>query len=300
MKLHQLRALVAIAEHGSINGAARALCVTQPAITKTMRELETEVGVALLIRNTWGLTITGEGQRLLARSRLIVHELERAEEDMAQLRGVRAGHLRIGVSPLAGLSMLPEAFARFRRAMPDVAVDFLELDSAQLLENLRNSRLDFALAAFQQQPDDSLVSCTELFSFSTAFSIRRSSPLAGSTSLAQLQDVEWLHSDASENYPRFLAVLFESHGLPPPRRITRCTSNLLFASLLLETDAVAPLSIASLQAKLTVGQLVPLPLSEKPPDLKLALMVREGAILTEPADYYLHCIRMLASQDEAA
>jgi len=296
MKHHHLRALVAIAEAGSINAAARALCVSQPAITKAMRELEADTGVALLARNSWGVTLTADGQKLLARARLIVSELERAEEDMAWLRGAREGRLQIGVTPLAGLAVMPQAFTRFRRAMPEVAVDFLEFDHAQLLENLRNSRLDFALAAFQAAPSDAFVSCTELFVFPTAFAIRCVSPLAGCTSLAQLQDAEWLHADVSDNYPHYLADLFARHGLPPPRRITRCTSNLLFSSLLLETDAVVPLSLATLQAKMTEARLQALALPENPPDLHLALMVREGAILTRPADYFLHCIRELAAQ----
>ncbi|AOZ00415.1 hypothetical protein BKK81_15100 [Cupriavidus sp. USMAHM13] len=300
MKHHHLRALVAIADEGSINAAARALCVSQPAITKAMRELEADAGVALLARNSWGVTLTAEGQRLLARARLIVSELERAEQDLAGLRGAREGRLQIGVTPLAGLAVMPQAFTRFRRAMPEVAVDFLEFDHARLLENLRNGRLDFALAAFQATPDEAFVTCTELFVFPTTFAIRRTSPLAGCTSLAALQDAEWLHADAGDDYPRYLADLFARHGLAPPRRVTRCTSNLLFSTLLLETDAVVPLSRATLQASVTSARLQALALPENPPDLHLALLVREGAIPTGPADYFLHCIRASAAQGAEA
>ncbi|MDF3832779.1 hypothetical protein P3W85_07445 [Cupriavidus basilensis] len=59
---------------------------------------------------------------------------------------------------------------------------------------------------------------------------------------------------------------------------------------------MVPLSLASLQARLTARQLQALALPESPPDLRLALMVREGAILTRPADYFIHCIRELAAQ----
>ncbi len=291
MKHHHLRALVAIADHGSINAAARALCLTQPAITKAMRELETEAGVPLLARNSWGVTLTNDGQALLARARLIVCELERAEAELAQRRGIKESRLRIGVSPLPGISLLPPAFSRFRRVMPDVSVDFLEFDPPRLQEHLRNGQVDFGLTATQVLAADPFLQYSELSVYPTSFVVRAGSPLAGATALADLQDAEWLHQDASDSYPAYLAGLFARHGLPPPRRITRSTSNVLFSTLMLETDAVVPLSLASVRSPYIASLLTPLALPENPPDIQVALVLREGAILTRTADYFIHCIR---------
>ncbi|WP_427306083.1 LysR substrate-binding domain-containing protein [Cupriavidus sp. H39] len=290
MKLHHLHALTAIAQHGSINAAARALCLSQPAITKTMRELESEIGVPLLNRNSWGVTVTEEGRLLLERARVIVHEFERAEREMAVIRGRRASSLRIGISPLAGLTVLPEAFVNFRLARPDVAVDLLQQDAMALLDGLRTGYLDFALAGFSEVPSDPFILSKALASYPGVFAIRRGSPLARSTSCAQLQDAEWLHADAGDAYPRYLEALFARHGLPPPKRVTRCTSRVLIDALMSHMDAVMPLSHITVQKRSLIADVQAMALPEDPPSLNLCLMTRDGSIQSDSATYFIRCI----------
>jgi len=86
IKQYQLRALVAIADCGSIRSAAESLHLTQPAITKAIRDLEAELGLMLLVRGARGVTLTAEGRVLLARARMIGRELERAEEELRALK----------------------------------------------------------------------------------------------------------------------------------------------------------------------------------------------------------------------
>lgn len=83
MKLHQLEALVASAETGSVRSAARRLGISQPAVTRALRELETEQQLPLLVRSPTGLSFTDHGQALLAHARLILNQMRQAEEQMA-------------------------------------------------------------------------------------------------------------------------------------------------------------------------------------------------------------------------
>jgi len=78
MKPHQLRALLAISENGSIQEPSRLLGISQPALSKSIKELETELGVSLLVRSNRGITITGYGERLVRSARLAVEEVQRA------------------------------------------------------------------------------------------------------------------------------------------------------------------------------------------------------------------------------
>ncbi|POZ61142.1 LysR family transcriptional regulator [Chromobacterium alticapitis] len=291
LKHHQLRALAAVADHGSVNAAARALCVTQPAITKALRELETEQGVALLLRNSWGVTLTDAGQTLLGYARLVMRELERAEREMDRLRSGRECSLRIGLTPLAGLEVLPQAFAAFRRAMPQVKVDFLELDSQQLLDGLRSGQLDFALGAFASPPDDPFVRVERLRESPSGFAVRAESPLRHAAELSALRQAEWLHTDMSGHYERFVHGMFAREGLAPPERMTCCTSNVLLCGLLMTMDAVVPMSNLALQATLTAQRFVELPLSQRPPGLSLVLLVRKGALLSRAAEWLIARIR---------
>jgi LysR family transcriptional regulator of abg operon len=294
IKLHQLRALVAVADHGSVIGASRALFVSQPAVTKAIRELESDLGITLLGRSVNGVTLTRIGESLLQHARLIVGELGRAEQQMAMERGVLEGRVTVGVTPLAALTLLPDAYARFRQDMPQVTVEFLEQSATKMVDSLRQGSLDFALAASTEAMSDSAVEFSELLTFPMAFGVRKSGLLAKATSLEDLCDAEWVHSDTTDAYPQFVAELFSQRGLPAPRRITRCTSQSLLYSLALSLDVVMAWASHTLELANTTGHFRKLDFIETSRDAKLLLMQREGAILTRPADYFIRCIRNAA------
>lgn len=296
MKHYQLKALVAVADHGSIHAAARVLCVSQPAITKAIRDLEAELGLNLLVRQARGARLTQEGRVLLLRARSIVRELERAEEDIATLKGHRGGRLVIGVTPLAGLTILPETFARFRRAWPEVELNFFEFTSDQIYENLKNGTLDLALGALNENQFKSHAFNQALFSLPTSFAVRRGSPLAQARSLAELHEAEWLHSDITGRFPLFLAELFARHQLPPPRRITRCTSQALFHSLALRNEVVFFWSLLAIDMPGLREQFQLLELGEALPDLTMSLMVREDCLLTRAGEYFIRCIHEVCAE----
>lgn len=300
VKHHQLLALVAVADHGGIHAAARALHLTQPAITKAIKDLEAELGLPLLLRQTRGVLLTAEGQTLLARARLIVRELQRAEEDLGQLKGQRGGRLVVGVTPLAGLTILPKAFTRFRQAWPEVELDFVECTPEQLYEHLRSSRLDFAIGSATDPQDDAPMRKEALFSLPTAFGVRRDSPLAGARSLAELGQAEWIHTDITGRFPVFLAELFTRAGLTPPRRVTRCTSQALFHSLAMQNDVVFFWSLFAIGMPELRQRFVALPLGLELPRLSMSLLVREDSLLTRAADYFIRCIREVAREEWTA
>jgi DNA-binding transcriptional LysR family regulator len=289
MKIHHLRALVAIASTGSINGAAKALYVTQPAITKAVRELEAEFGVRLLERNQWGVVPTAEGAALVSRARTVVREMERAEEDMAHLKGLRDGSLVVGITPIVGTVGLTDALVEFRKRWPRVTLEFRELGFNQLNEQLRNRTLDLAFAAFAKPMADS-GSVKEMFSFETVFVTRANGPYARADSLEALQDAEWIHTDVTESYPAFVRTLYERAALAPPHCITRCTSYALFYSLTQSIDAVFAWTRHSLETTELGRSFVQLALPVVPPQLQLYLLSPPETQLTRPAEYLLDCI----------
>ncbi|WP_233888574.1 LysR family transcriptional regulator [Paraburkholderia flagellata] len=301
MKIHQLRALVEIAATGSLNGAARRLHVTQPAITKALRELEDECGVRLLERNPWGVVPTAEGAALLQRARTVVRELERAEEDLAHLKGRRDGKLVIGVTPIAGTGGLADAFVAFRRHWPLVTIEFRELGINQLREQLRNRTLDLAFAAFPVNPGDDIGTVKELFEYDSVFITRANGVFAQATTLAELQQAEWIHTDVTDLYPNMLRAMFERAGLEPPRRVTRCTSYALFYGLTLLSDAVFAWTRHSLQETELGRSFVELALPDRPPPLRLYLFSPPEAQLTRAAESFVDCIdKVLTERREVA
>src|SRR5262245_32428785 len=101
MKINQLRDIVTIAERGSLRAAARHLHSAQPGLTRSVRELERELGVPLFERRARGMTLTPMGEAFVRRAGAIMRELERAGEEVKQLQAGTSGRV------VAGLSMVP-------------------------------------------------------------------------------------------------------------------------------------------------------------------------------------------------
>ncbi|QGZ66145.1 LysR family transcriptional regulator [Paraburkholderia acidisoli] len=296
MKIHQLRALVEVAAAGTLKGAAHRLHVTQPAVTKAIRELEDEFGVRLFERNPWGVVPTAEGVALLQRARTVVREMERAEEDLAHMKGQREGRLVIGVSPIAGTAGLAEAFVEFRQRWPQVAIEFVELGLNQLREQLRSRAVDLAFAAFPVNPGEDDVQVKALLSFDAVFVTRANGAFARATSLEALQDAEWIHTDVTDNYPGYIQAMFSRAGLEPPRRVTRCTSYGLFYGLTVRSDAVFAWTRHSLEEAELGRAFVELKVEARPPSLQLYLFSPPEAQLTRPAEYFVDCILEVTAQ----
>lgn len=103
MKNHQLKALVQVADSGSIRAAARTMNLCQSALTKALRELEEELGVELLMRSYKGVEFTDAGHTLLSRARLALAILDKAQEEIALQRGGAGVRVSIALTPLVGI-----------------------------------------------------------------------------------------------------------------------------------------------------------------------------------------------------
>jgi molybdate transport repressor ModE-like protein len=143
-KLRQLQYFVAVAEMGSISGAARQLSVAQSAVTEAVKELESDLGAMLFDRSGRGVALTHKGQQFLRHAGRILEAVADARRTFAD-GAAPAGELHLGASSLVAGYILADLLARFRRAFPSVAISAVE-DSAEYLEHLLiNGELDVAV-----------------------------------------------------------------------------------------------------------------------------------------------------------
>ena len=145
MDLRQLEYFVRIAELGSFTRAAQVLDVAQPALSRQVRLLEVELRQNLLLRNGRGVTPTEAGKVLLEHGRGILHQVERAREDLGRVGGTLAGRVAIGMPPTVARMMAVPLTREFRKRMPNAALSISEGLSAAMLERLIAGRLDVAL-----------------------------------------------------------------------------------------------------------------------------------------------------------
>lgn len=154
MDLKQLEYFCSVAELHSFTRASQVLQVAQPALSRQVRQLEVELRQTLLLRNGRGATPTEAGKRLLAHARGILHQVARAQEDLAALRGEPSGRVAIGLPYSVARSVAVPLMRAFAKAVPRARLSITEGLSAALLEGLTNGRLDVAvLYNAQPSPD---------------------------------------------------------------------------------------------------------------------------------------------------
>jgi LysR family transcriptional regulator, nitrogen assimilation regulatory protein len=143
--IKQIEYFVRVAELGSFTRASSALNIAQPALSRQVRLLEVELRQNLLIRNGRGATPTEAGKLLLEHGRGILHQVERAREDLGRVRGALAGRVAIGMPPSIAKVLTVPLSRDFRARLPHAALAISEGLSFAMQESLINGRLDIAL-----------------------------------------------------------------------------------------------------------------------------------------------------------
>jgi DNA-binding transcriptional LysR family regulator len=144
--LRQFRYFVAVAESGSVASASRMLAIAQSALTKSLAELEDELGAALFLRSSRGMTLTPQGHRFLAGARKVLGSVADALRLQAeQAAEALSGTLAIGVTSLVAGYYLAELLSRFRRLNPQVQVAVTEETPTFLEHLLINGEVDVAI-----------------------------------------------------------------------------------------------------------------------------------------------------------
>ena len=108
IKFHQIRAFVEVAREGSIRGASRALAVSQPALTKAIKELEEGLSAQLFVRRRQGVALTDNGESFYQHASLILEELRAAQDELLQRQGEQAGQINIGLGASVARSLMGE------------------------------------------------------------------------------------------------------------------------------------------------------------------------------------------------
>jgi LysR family nitrogen assimilation transcriptional regulator len=145
MTLQQLSYFVRVAELGSFTRAALVLGVAQPALSRQIRLLEVELRQSLLLRNGRGATPTEAGEHLLAHARGILHQVERAREDVGRAGGALSGRVTLGLPPTLARCLTVPLFRAFREQLPGAALAITENLSTAMTEALAQGRIDVAL-----------------------------------------------------------------------------------------------------------------------------------------------------------
>ncbi len=245
MELRHLRYFLAVAEALNFTKAAALLRVAQPALSRRVQDLEDEIGVDLFKRSPRGVVLTAEGKVFLNKTRHILKLVDESVEQVRALARGEEGELHMGYSPAPTVEILPPALAAFQKAFPRVRVLLHDLSEQELIDGLRNGRLELAL----------MPRGTGLQSVGLEFETLRSYPIcvavAPTHRFARLKTItlEMVATEAligfnRKDYPEYYVGLdrvFAPLGIKP-RVVVECDSS---NSLITEIETGRGVAIAS-------------------------------------------------------
>jgi len=270
VRLKQIQDFVVVIETGSIRGAARKLGVSQPAITKSVRGLESELHAQLVKRTPHGVMPTAAGRAFLARARAAQTELRKGQEEVTQLGGQGLGSVAVGSGPTGMLLLVPDAVARFRQQFPLVSIRIVEAFSTAFLPLVRDETLDFAIGTRTVDKLDPAFAFRPLLRNDFIIAARKGHPMRNARSLAQLASAEWIVPQRGGPLQR----AFVSANLPVPRQVVYCESYSTILTLLAKTDMLAITSRAMLAASFAGGLLQPIVVAEPMPSYTVGMFTR--------------------------
>jgi LysR family nitrogen assimilation transcriptional regulator len=145
MELKELRYFMRVARAGSVSRAAQELRLAQPALSRQIKKLEEELGVALFARHGRGVRLSAAGSLLLERAEAITHLVHQTAEEIREDRSPESGRITLGVPPAAGKLLIPPFVERFQKAWPKTTLHMREGVTSSLQEWLMEKRIDIAI-----------------------------------------------------------------------------------------------------------------------------------------------------------
>lgn len=297
MRLNALRDFLAVAERGSLRAAARQLGVAQPAITRTVQELEKELGVVLFERRAKGVSLTAMGEVFLRRASAIRAELQRAQDELDQLRGETHGSIRVCLSTVPHMALLPNALKTFRQRYPDVVIDIVDA----LLPAVQQQLIDGTIDCYFGPPLADLpaeLSVEKLFDNERVILARKDHPLGQARSLKELVNAEWITTSITHLAHEEIAPVFAEHGLPAPKVVMHARSALTYLFSLAYSDLLMLLPVQWTQVPLFRGTLQRIEVHEKLAAPPICIVQRTGLPLTPAAEYFCDMMRRASKHME--
>jgi DNA-binding transcriptional LysR family regulator len=219
MELRHLRYFIVVAEEQNVTRAAERLHVSQPPLSRQIRDLEAELGVALFRRTAKSVALTEAGKIFLIEARGLLLQVDKAVQTVRAVASGDRGHLRIGYAPSLTVEILPKALRAFESDGPGVRVSLHDLSTEECVQKITAQKLDVALTVRPAAARMRGLVFEKLITYPICCAVATTHPLAHkrSLTLSRLRQ-ERLVGYAQEEYPEYfdwLIHLFQPHPLEP-------------------------------------------------------------------------------------
>ena len=291
----RLRHFLAVFELGSIGQAADKLLLTQPALSKSLRGLEEELGVRLFDRTPVGVVATVFGEALAMHAKAIEAQLRSAEAAIGALRGTASGHVKVGIGPSVASALLPATTVALQRLHPGIELTVVEGLVDDLVPQLRRGQLDVAVGSWPKLADPDFSTEVILVDALAVF-VRAGHPLAGDGPhpLTTLLAWPWALPPATQKWRQHFDAVFIEQGLSPPRPTVTSNSAGYLKALMRRGDHLSFLPAQLIDAE--IDGLVALDIDAPRLAPEICMTFRERALLRAPVAELVQVLRAAGAE----
>jgi DNA-binding transcriptional LysR family regulator len=231
--LQDLRVLMTVVESGSMGKAARLLATSQPAVSRSIGDLEYALGVRLLDRTAKGIEPTSYGRALVKRGAAVFDELQQGLKELQSISDPTVGDLTIGASIAIAEGFVSALITRLLHRYPRLRFQVHASDTATAYRDLLARKIDLALLHLVHPPDEDLMDAEILMQDPHVVVAGAHNPLARRRriSLAQLTDEPWVLPLSDQPYSTVVQEAFRAHGIAMPQAVVTSTLPLRTALL---------------------------------------------------------------------
>jgi DNA-binding transcriptional LysR family regulator len=257
--MSRMRALLALADSGSYNGASMVTGLSLPSLHRAVNDLALSLRKPLVERRGKAVVMTEAGAVIARAFRLARLELQTGLDELEAIKGCEVRSIAVGAMPLSRARVLPAAATRFLRRHPQVRISIIEGSRAELVEPLRNGAIDMMVGALRDpllEPD--LVQVPMFADLPTVIA-RKGHPLAGTEpTFAELAAYPWIVAGVGAPVRDAWEQMFTRAGVALPRVPIESGSVMIIRQLLIDGDFLALLSLDQVAVELEAGWLVAL------------------------------------------
>lgn len=292
IRLRHLHTFVAVAQHGTLGRAAETLNLSQPALSKTLNELEQLTGTRLFERGRLGAQLTLVGEQFLTHAVKVLDALNSAGQALNRKEGLNNDIVRIGALPTAALGILPTVIGQFHKQQKDITLQVATMNNTMLLAGLKSGEIDIGIGRMSDPELMSGLHYELLFLESLKLVVRPGHPLLQET-VTLSRVMEWpVVVSPKGTVPRQNAeALLQSQGCKMPAGCIETLSASLSRQLTVDFDYVWFVPSGAVKDDLRRGVLTALPIATQGAGEPIGILTRVDATLTPGTQTLLSAIR---------
>ncbi|HBT5259207.1 TPA: LysR family transcriptional regulator, partial [Klebsiella pneumoniae] len=281
IRLRHLHTFVAVAQQGTLGRAAETLNLSQPALSKTLNELEQLTGTRLFERGRLGAQLTLVGEQFLTHAVKVLDALNSAGQALNRKEGLNNDIVRIGALPTAALGILPTVIGQFHKQQKDITLQVATMNNTMLLAGLKSGEIDIGIGRMSDPELMSGLHYELLFLESLKLVVRPGHPLLQET-VTLSRVMEWpVVVSPKGTVPRQNAeALLQSQGCKMPAGCIETLSASLSRQLTVDFDYVWFVPSGAVKDDLRRGVLTALPIATQGAGEPIGILTRVDATLT--------------------